>query len=71
MLIKIKSNDIEKIRKRQWYNISCISNNGNNYNNSSDGNTKLYIRRRWNNNEGKPSKIHGRIINISRRTRAI
>ena len=29
------------------------------------------FRREWNNNEGKPSKIHGRIINISRRTRAI
>ena len=29
------------------------------------------FRRRWNNNESKPSKIHGRIINISRRARAI
>ena len=29
------------------------------------------FRREWNNNEGKPSQIYGRIINISRRARTI
>ena len=71
MLIKIKSNDIEKSEKDNGITLVALVITVIIIIILAIVTLNFTFRRRWNNNESKPSKIHGRIINISRRTRAI
>ena len=71
MLIKLKSNYIEKSEKDNGITLVALVITVIIIIILATVTLNFTFRREWNNNEGKPSQIYGRTINIQRRIRHV